>query len=186
MNLETESSIKPIKIQLSCRDEIIDVPMYCIKKIPLLESIEESKSNEIVTLDSMSPRFLRLIVDYCKNDQKSAYLKKVLTDEFDDDIIKIYLKYLGMNIVFDELYPPPVPPLPPSLNDDDLSDTIIRNGYYSPHRYQRKNSSDSDSDCCKKSTKKKSTKKKSTKKTKGFRGLPGMCSGTGKRCSRKK
>jgi hypothetical protein len=54
----------------------------------------------------MSPRFLQLIVDHCKNDQKTSYLKTVLSNEFDDDVIKIYLKYLGMNIVYDEMYKP--------------------------------------------------------------------------------
>lgn len=145
-NLSSVTSIK-----LNCRGDIIDVPKYCIKKIPLLDAIEESKFKETVTLDLISPRFLQLIVDYTKNDQKTEHLRKILTDEFDDDVIKIYLKYLGMNIVFDELYKPSIPP----LNDPYEQFMPLQYDYRNDRHYRRCNSRDAKYRLSKKSSRKK-------------------------------
>jgi hypothetical protein len=91
-------------MRLKVRDEIVIVPEYVIDKIPLIQALKETESDQIIELKEISPRFLKHIIQFVNNQQKSKYLKKILDDEYEEQVIKEFLGYLGMDQLITEFY----------------------------------------------------------------------------------
>lgn len=91
-------------MELKVRDIIIKIPNFVIDKIPLIESLNETKSDQMIELTEISPRFLKHIIEYFNNDQKPLFLKSKLNEEFEEFAIKKYLKYLGLDVLLNRLY----------------------------------------------------------------------------------
>jgi hypothetical protein len=104
-------------MEICVRDELITVPEYVIKKIPFFQTlkfaIEESKtlemsaqekSSNVLTFDSLSPRFLKIIIDYFKNDYEIDVLVTMLYGQFENNIIKQNLGYLCLEELYGGLY----------------------------------------------------------------------------------
>jgi hypothetical protein len=94
-------------MRIKVRDEIIEIPKYVIDKIPLIQTLDETKSEEMIELEEISPSFLKHVIHHVNNQQKPLNLKKRLDDEFEKDVIKKFLGYLGMNQLINAFYQPP-------------------------------------------------------------------------------
>jgi len=94
-------------MRLKVRDEIVNVPEYVIDKIPLIQALKETESDQIIELKEISPSFLKHIIQFVNNQQKPIYLKNILDDEFEEQVIKEFLGYLGMDQLIIEFYKPP-------------------------------------------------------------------------------
>lgn len=101
-------------MEICVRDELIKVPGYVLKKIPFLrtlnfaiqsDKIPKTTMNEnTLTIDSLSPRFLKIIIDYSKNDYGNDLLVRLLYGQFSNDIIKQNLGYLCLEELYNNLY----------------------------------------------------------------------------------
>src|SRR5438552_8395090 len=88
---------------LNIRGKRIEIPRYVATQIPFIDALK-CESNEIIEVNTLSPRFLDIIIDYVRDEQKLSFLKTTLEREFDVENIQKYLKYLGMKETFDMLY----------------------------------------------------------------------------------
>jgi len=99
------------------RDELITVPEYIVNKIPFLqtlkstiqedktpENLAQEKSSRILTINSLSPRLFKIIIDYSKNDYKIYLLMRLLYEQFANDIIKQNLGYLCLEELYNNLH----------------------------------------------------------------------------------
>jgi len=89
---------------LRVRGDVIQIPDFVVQQIPFTSALSSSEEKDILDIDTISPRFFTLIVEYLKNGQKLSFLRSVLEREFDQENIKIYLKYLGMDDIYNKLY----------------------------------------------------------------------------------
>lgn len=95
----------------------INIPNLVIEQIPLLdilvsklsEHVTDAKedhkiSQEETILDSMSPNFLKYLVEFVRNEQKITYLQTVLENEFEKSLIKEWLTDLKMDYLVKKMY----------------------------------------------------------------------------------
>jgi len=117
LNTDVNSEQKTLKLDV--RGDLIDIPSYIVSKIDFFAALAEAKSSDdffavfteakssdVIKIDTISPKFLRYIIEYIKNQQSPSTLKTILSKEFAEEIIKENLKYLGMNNLHDRLYDP--------------------------------------------------------------------------------
>ena len=104
LNTDVNSEQKTLKLDV--RGDLIDIPSYIVSKIDFFAALAEAKSSDVIKIDIISPKFLRYIIEYVKNQQSPSSLKTILLKEFAEEIIKENLKYLGMNTLHDRLYDP--------------------------------------------------------------------------------
>jgi hypothetical protein len=90
-------------MKISVRDILIDISEDISDKIPFLETLnsaqhsDETNTNEIINLDSISPEILMIIIDHFKENTKIHKLGKTLFDQYDIKIIEQNFKYLGLH-----------------------------------------------------------------------------------------
>src|SRR5579863_7682413 len=105
---QMEQKELPTLLKLYCLGITIEIPISIAKQIPYIEALlsteEATKCQTINISEEVSPKFLHLIVDFIRNKQKIDYLKTILKNEFDDEIIKRQLLYLGLNDLVDKIY----------------------------------------------------------------------------------
>jgi len=92
---------------ITVRGEVIEVTNYVANKIPYLQALNDTigDTKECIAINSIvSPRFLKIVIEYFTNDQLSDDLKKILREEFEEDVIKCNLLYLGLNDIYDLFY----------------------------------------------------------------------------------
>ena len=90
--------------QFGIYDHRLDLAKYQFPHLDLLENHGSNKisvnaeeleanKNKIVEIDTVSPKFLKIIIEYLHNEQKISYLKLILESEFDEENIQKNLKY---------------------------------------------------------------------------------------------
>ncbi len=98
-------------MKIKSSGKLIIIPNNIARQIPYFEALiftsEGAKDKIIVVSETISPRFLKIIINHIRNKQKTEFLKSLLEREFEDETIKEQLKYLGMKDMFDKLYPTP-------------------------------------------------------------------------------
>lgn len=98
-------------MKIKASGKLIIIPNNVVRQIPYLDALtltsEGVKDKIIVVSETISPRFLKIIVNHIRNKQKSEFLKSLLEKEFEDEIIMEQLKYLGMKDMYNKLYPRP-------------------------------------------------------------------------------
>jgi hypothetical protein len=99
LNMNSEQGLK-----LNVRGDLIEIPSYAILHIPFIKILSETKSDDIIKIDAISPKFLNYILEYIKNQQQTSYLKTRLTIEFEEQTIKDNLMYLAMDKLLDKLF----------------------------------------------------------------------------------
>src|SRR5271154_3104021 len=92
-------------MKIIVRSEIFDVQECIIKKIPYLQTLKEmmneKKLEEILLCDTLSPRFLQIIIEYLKNDYNYKILSQILYNEFEDTILKQNFSYLCLEKLYE-------------------------------------------------------------------------------------
>ena len=91
-------------LKICVRGTSFDIEGYVAKSIPFLKILFEQKRDDIIELNSISPCFLTHLITHTINKKKVTCLKKILEEEFDQDDIIIFLKYLGMHDMLDKMY----------------------------------------------------------------------------------
>jgi hypothetical protein len=86
---------KPRIVKFDVLGKIISIPSCISKNLPPIDVLIDSANlNETIEMDTVPPIFLTILVDYFSNNQKLSYLKKILSDEFNEEDILKYLSYL--------------------------------------------------------------------------------------------
>jgi hypothetical protein len=93
-------------LKLNVRGDLIEIPSYAISHIPFIKVLAETKSEDIIEIDVISPKFLNYIIEYIKNQQSPSFLKTILSKEFEKQTIEENLKYLAMDTLFNSFYDP--------------------------------------------------------------------------------
>src|SRR5579863_9163577 len=93
-------------IKLNVRGDLIEIPSYAIADIPFIKVLAETKSEDIIEIDAISPKFLKHIIEYIKTQQRPSSLKTILSKEFEEQTIKENLKYLAMDKLLNSFYDP--------------------------------------------------------------------------------
>lgn len=144
--------IDQYQMNLSVRGQKINIPEYVIDLIPKIRSyrislndsnqytgLEINDSNQYTSLeindlkskspviDEVSPKFLSLLIQGIKNDNKPSYMKKIFDDNFEERDIKKYLEFLQMYDLVNQYYPI-VPEKPHKINGKILIDRILSYG----------------------------------------------------------
>lgn len=91
-------------LKLNVRGDLIEIPSYAISHIPFFKILSETKSDDVIKVDAISPKFLNYIMEYIKNQEPISYLKRRLTENFEEKTIKDNLMYLGMDKLLNILY----------------------------------------------------------------------------------
>ncbi len=75
-----------------------------------MESMDEmsaklsNNSDKIIELDILSPKFFKYLIEYLKNEQRPSYFKSYLENEFEEETIKDWFAYLGMEYLMTKIY----------------------------------------------------------------------------------
>lgn len=72
-------------------------------KIPFIESLIDTKSKFPVIINTVSPDFFRILIDFLKNSRTVENFKTKI-EEFDKEKVEIWLKYLGMDKLHKQIY----------------------------------------------------------------------------------
>src|SRR5579863_9619589 len=88
-----ENVYDAINLNFTIRGEIFIIPPYVIDRIPFLKILflknkihkQTDPNGGINDLEMISPKFLRIIIDFLHNSQSINHLKKLL-DEFDEKV----------------------------------------------------------------------------------------------------
>ena len=83
-------------LMLDVMGEQINVLKTVAKKIPFLDNVLETKTNDPVIIDLVSPEFFKILVEFIKNDKQLDDFKTNICC-FKEDSVDKWLKYLGMD-----------------------------------------------------------------------------------------
>ena len=90
-------------MNVNLRGENINIPKYVVDKIPYFESLYSCESECDISLNSLSPRFMQILIEYFINDKKLDEFKYIVGEEFDEQYINTQLIYLGLKELYDDL-----------------------------------------------------------------------------------
>lgn len=94
-------------LKLNILDERIDILIEIANQIPFLEILLETliveKSNEVVVINEVSPKFFRILINFLKNQEKIHCFERDI-NIFEKKDIERWLKYLGMDVLMNKLY----------------------------------------------------------------------------------
>jgi len=90
-------------LELDIMGEKIKVLKKVGMEIPFIEAIISTQPDNIVVLDNISPAFFNLLVEYLRDGRSLTYLKNKLHD-FNKDNVMIWLKYLGLNKLYKNIF----------------------------------------------------------------------------------
>lgn len=123
-------------MNLIVRGESINVPEYVIDRIPYIKTyilsknevydLENNDSDQYQSLeiDSVSPKFISLLIQGIKNENKPSYMKTLFENYFEEEDIKKYLQFLQINDLHN-LYYSEIPLEPHKINGRLLIDKIL-------------------------------------------------------------
>ena len=91
------------RLNLIILDEKFDVLIDIAKQIPFLEALIETKTNEFVVINEVSPKFFRILINFIKNQEKIYWFERDI-NIFEKEDIERWLKYLGMDVLINKLF----------------------------------------------------------------------------------
>ena len=90
-------------IKIDIRGDVFNILTNIGKQIPFIEALIETKSDETIILDEISPLFFSILIEHLKNQEHhNTFVKKL--SNFDPLMIQKWLKYLGMNEMYMMMY----------------------------------------------------------------------------------
>jgi hypothetical protein len=95
-------------LALNVRGIPFTINTYIIDSVPLFGTLFgtlfKTGSNEVIKLNKISPNFLTHLINFYTMDQKYIEFKKILDREFENEHIKSYISYLGIDGLYEKLY----------------------------------------------------------------------------------
>ena len=101
-NIQNSNEVKVLT--LNVRGTPFIIGSYIIERIPLFETLYETKSTDVIELKEIPPNFLIHLIHFYTMQQKYIEFKKILDREFEKQDINIFFKYLGIDGLYDKLY----------------------------------------------------------------------------------